>query len=189
MLDNKPIPPRNAWKARVDIEGDVVTKSFEHNATLQRWIGGWLLTREQRALKRLNGLPGIPRFVDRPGRYRLCMSRVAGTPLRECYKKGVSEAFFENLKELFNAIHQRGVAHGDAHHRNILVADDRVALIDFSAAYVARDPNRSARIFQWYLALDRRSLYKVENSFFHRGSPPDMFLLYDLVKRFQVQIH
>jgi len=180
---SSPLPPRNRWKAQVSFDGDVVTKSFAESAALPRWIGGWLLNREQRALERLDGLDGVPRFIDRPDRYSLRMTRVEGVPLREFYQQGISEQFFQNLRDLFAAMHQRGVGHGDAHHRNILVDGDRATLIDFSAAYVAPDPARTGRIFQWYLALDQRAMYKVEHSFFHRGTPPEMFLLYRLVKR------
>jgi tRNA A-37 threonylcarbamoyl transferase component Bud32 len=181
-----PIPPRNSWKADVRIEADIVTKSFERNSAVPRWMGRWFLNREQRALQRLDGLDGVPRFISRPGPYRLCMTRVDGIPLRNCYERGISEAFFADLVRLFDAMHGRGVGHGDAHHRNILVAGDRAGLIDFSVAHVTRDPERrSGRVFQWYLALDQRALYKVENGFLHRGSPPEMFMLYRLAKRFQ----
>lgn len=176
------IPPRNKWKAQVRIEGDVVTKSFKHNPLIQRWIGRWLLTREQRALQRLDSTQGIPHVIDRPGPYSLRTSKIDGIPLRNCYEQGISEAALQNLKELFNVIHRRGVGHGDAHHRNILIDGDRVGLIDFSTAFVTRDAHNSGRIFQWYLALDQRALYKVEHSFFGRGSSPEMFLLYRLVK-------
>ena len=124
MSDPKSIPRRNSWKTHVSVSADEVTKSLSHHKGIYRWAGRWFLDREQCALQRLEGLTGVPDFIARPNPDCLVMSRIDGIPLKYCYEIGISEAFFENLKVLIDSMHRRGVGHGDANHRNILVAGD-----------------------------------------------------------------
>jgi tRNA A-37 threonylcarbamoyl transferase component Bud32 len=176
-------PPRNAWKADVVLEAGTIRKDFSRRGLIARMVGRRLLDREQRAMIRAQGIRGVPRFVSRPRRDVLVMSFVEGVPL--CYLRPgeLSEAFFENLTRLFAQLHAKGVAHGDAHWRNILAHGSQPALVDFAVAHTTRAPDRGGRLFEWFRQLDRRQLYKVEHHFFNRGTPPEMFLLYRLVKR------
>jgi len=98
----------------------------------------------------------------------------------------LSESCFETLGSLIQGIHERGVAHGDLHQRNILVDQDRPSIIDFSTAYVkGRVPLLDGWIFRNMISLDLERLYKVERRFFDRGAPPRMFFLYRMIKRFR----
>jgi predicted unusual protein kinase regulating ubiquinone biosynthesis (AarF/ABC1/UbiB family) len=98
----------------------------------------------------------------------------------------LSESCFKELVSLIHGIHDRGVAHGDLHQRNILVDQDRPSVIDFSTAYVkGRVPLIDGWIFGNIILLDLERLYKVEKKFFDRGEPPRMFFLYRMIKRFQ----
>ena len=98
----------------------------------------------------------------------------------------LSESCFKNLVSLIQDIHERGVAHGDLHQRNILVDQDRPAVIDFSTAYVeGRVPFLDGWILRDMILLDLERLYKVERRFFDRGDPPRMFFLYRMIKRFR----
>ncbi len=111
------------------------------------------------------------------------MTVVRGEPLQRCDAAGVSEEWFDRLQRIFAEMHARGVAHRDAHHRNILVNGDSPGLVDFSTAYVARGSQvRQGRWFRWSRLLDLHCLWKIEQGYFYRGEPPKMFLLYRIIK-------
>ncbi len=111
------------------------------------------------------------------------MKAVPGIPISKLKKGALSETYFDKLRELFSRIHRKGVAHGDAHMRNILIHRDDPYLVDFSTAYVkGRFPLIDSYIFKCFVLLDLERLYKVEKKFFGRGEPPRMFLFYRLVK-------
>ena len=127
----------------------------------------------------------MPRFLGRPHPLAIRIEAVPGTPVERMRKREtVSEAFLADLKRVFREMHDRGVAHGDAHMKNILAEGDSAYLIDFSTAWVAgRFPLLDPLCFGKLAALDDLRLFKVERSFFDRGEPPRMFLLYRLLKR------
>ncbi len=189
MQDNKfskqsiPYAPRNKWKAKVTREGDIITKDFSHAPFVPRLYGRICVRWETSALARLEELEGIPDFIDMPSPYCFRMKAVPGIPISKLNKGALSESFMERLKTLFAKMHSKGVAHGDAHMRNILIHDDKPYLVDFSTAYVrGRIPLMDSYVFKCFVLLDLERLYKVEKKFFGRGEPPRMFFLYRLFK-------
>lgn len=176
--------PRNRSKARVTIGPETVVKDYRDCPVLVRWMGRYWLDREERALRRLEGLPNVPTVVGRRGPYALEITRVPGVPVSGRRPPEVTERFIERLGQLFDALHARGVAHGDAHCRNVLMAGEEPYLVDFSTAWVTgRHPILDRFLFEWYKQLDRRKIYKLETDLFGRDVPPPrMFLLYRLVK-------
>ena len=132
----------------------------------------------------LEGLEGVPAFIRRPSPHAIQISAVRGRPLDKMKSGELSESCFKKLVSLIQDIHERGVAHGDLHQRNILVDQDRPAVIDFSTAYVkGRVPFLDGWILGNMILLDLERLYKVERKFFDRGDPPRMFFLYRMIKR------
>ncbi len=184
MSDDIPFKPRNIWKARLSMDKESIVKDYTDNPLVARLFGRFCLNREERALRRLDGVEGVPRLLGRPTPYRLAMTRVPGTPLARIAKGELAEPFLARLKSLFEEMHGRGVAHGDAHFRNILVHDGRPYLVDFSTAYIKPEGRPySRRLFSWFRLLDLERIYKVERHFFGRGEAPRMFLLYRIIKR------
>ncbi len=183
MANGVPYKPRNRWKARVFIEDGVVVKDYTRSPSISRLYGRICLNWEEAALRTLKGIQGVPLLYDRPTPYRLGMSLVPGVPLEKHNRGEISELFLNRLKALFTQMHERGVAHGDAHFRNILIDNDQPYLIDFSTSYTkGRIKPFDKRLFRWFCLLDYERLYKVEKRFFGRGAPPHMFLLYRLIK-------
>lgn len=179
-----PYLPRNRWKALVRREGDIIIKDYSASPPGARFYGRICIAWEASALERLRGLPGIPLVLEKPGPYTLKMTAVPGQPISKMKRGDLSEAYFSRLVALFEQMHTRGVAHGDAHHRNILVHNELPYLVDFSTAYVrGRLPVLDHTIFKWFVLLDLERLYKVEKKFFGRGTPPKMFFLYRVMKR------
>ncbi len=179
-----PYSPRNKWKASVIRQGDIIIKDYGANPFIPRLYGRICIGWEAKALEKLQGLEGIPALIGRPNPYMLKMATVPGIPISKIEEGSMSELYFERLVALFHAIHARGVAHGDAHQRNILIHNDFPYLVDFSTAYVkGRVPVLDNYVFRCFVLLDLERLYKVEKRFFGRGRPPRMFLLYRLLKR------
>ena len=165
-------------------KGDSVIKDYGQNSIISRLYGRICIRWEEAALKKLKGLEGIPLFQGRPTPYSLKMENVPGQQLVKFKPGELSVAFFEKLVSLFGQMHQRGVAHGDAHYRNILRDKDRPYLLDFSTSYIkGRLPLLDEYIFRCFTLLDLERLYDVEKTFFGRGKPPKMFFLYRIVKR------
>ncbi len=184
--DDVPYRPRNVWKASVRREGEVITKEYTGAPFIPRLFGRLSLSCEEAALRKLEGLPGVPSLVSRPSPHAIQISAVKGRPLDKMEKGELSESCFQRLVSLIHRIHDRGVAHGDLHQRNILVDQDRPSVIDFSTAYVkGRVPWLDGWILRKIILLDLERLYKVEKKFFDRGDPPRMFLLYRVIKRFR----
>jgi len=181
-----PYRPRNAWKASVRQEGDVIVKEYSGAPFMPRMFGRISLSWEEAALRRLEGMEGVPAFMGRLSPHAIRISVVRGRPLDKLNSGELSESCFENLVSLIHGIHERGVAHGDLHQRNILVDRDRPSVIDFSTAYVkGRVPLLDGWILRSMISLDLERLYKVERKFFDRGNPPRMFFLYRMIKRFR----
>jgi hypothetical protein len=183
-----PYRPRNVWKASVHREGDIITKEYSGTPFVPRLFGRISLSWEEAALRKLEGLKGVPAFINRPSPHAIQISAVMGRPLDKMKMGELSESCFKELVSLIHGIHDRGVAHGDLHQRNILVDQDRDRpfVIDFSTAYVkGRMPLFDGWIFRNMILLDLERLYKVEKKFFDRGNPPRMFFLYRMIKRFR----
>lgn len=184
--DKLPYRPRNVWKASVRQERDVIVKEYSGAPFIPRLFGRISLSWEEAALRRLEGMEGVPAYISRPSPHTIRISALRGMPLDKMKSGELSEVCFEKLVSLIHGIHQRGVAHGDLHQRNILVHEDRPSIIDFSTAYVkGRVPLLDGWILRNMILLDLERLYKVERSFFDRGAPPRMFFLYRMIKRFR----
>lgn len=119
---------------------------------------------EHSMLRRLDGIPGIPRARDlfRVGEHRfLAMDHVDASPLSkaivrnypfidptatpEDYRRFTDWAvdIHRQVRELIAAVHERGVVYGDIHLNNIMVRDDdTVALLDFEVATEADKAER-----------------------------------------------
>ncbi|NUR29315.1 MAG: protein kinase/lanthionine synthetase C family protein [Catenulispora sp.] len=119
---------------------------------------------EHGMLRRLDGIPGIPRARDLlwVGEHRfLVMDYVDAVPLSkaivrqyplinqnstpEDYQRFTDWAVdvHRQASELIAAVHERGIVYGDIHLNNLLVRDDdTVALLDFEVATSVEDAQR-----------------------------------------------
>jgi hypothetical protein len=97
------------------------------------------LRREFRAYRRIEGVAGFPRCLGLFGGCHLAIEYVDGALLRHATPSD-PEAFFRELREAIEAMHARGVAHGDLKSRqNVMVASDgRPVIIDLGTAIVRK---------------------------------------------------
>jgi RIO-like serine/threonine protein kinase len=190
-LQNGPLPkpivipyrPRNKWKGEVRFIDGCIEKNHDLNPFLPRLYAQICLNCEEAALKKLNDVKGVPKFISRPTKTSIRMTAVPGVPLGKLKMGDLSELCFNRIKNILAEIHDKGVAHCDLHMRNILVDNDDPYIIDFATSYVrGRLPVMDSQVLERLKKLDLMRLYKVEKKFFGRGTRPEMFTVYNIIK-------
>lgn len=141
------LPGRNATKADVlqyEVEGRrLAVKDY---SARPRWIrntlGRWLVRREVAAFQAAAGLPEVPALVARLSPYAFATVWVEARPLSALSQRPLEPVLFDRLEHALAALHARGVALGDLHHRDVLVSDTgAIYVVDFATAWTA--PPRS----------------------------------------------
>jgi len=120
-------------------EGRFAVKDYAAKNALVRWSGALQLAREIKAYRSLAGVPGVPSFYRALDRHAIIIEYVGGIRLPKFHRRhGGVPRVAQRIKSLMDAVHARGVIHGDLRSRdNILVtAGGHLHLIDFSSAIV-----------------------------------------------------
>jgi len=125
-----------------------------------------IIRREIKALRWLDGTPGVPRFLGRVDRLAFALEYVEGTPFDQLKTGDIGPEVFPRIQAVIDGIHARGVSHGDLKRRSnlLLTPSGEVFLIDFAAAVIG---NRPLHPFASWLqhemeAVDRKSLPKIK---------------------------
>lgn len=127
-----------------------------------RWLARMLARREQKTLRLLATIPGIPRAFGESPRGVFYRSFIPGEQLDSF--EALESEYFDRLFALMRSMHEAGVAHNDlAKEANILVTPERrPALVDFQLA--CRMPAPRAWLREKFFAMlcreDRRHLLK-----------------------------
>lgn len=160
----------------VEHEGrPAVLKDYRpRNAFTRAVLGPVLARREFAVLRRLEGVPGIPRAYGIVEGRALLMEYVEGKTLGKFRPGELPDAVFARLAETVRAMHRRGVVHLDLRQKkNIVVAGDRPYIIDFANALVVR-----GRLAAALRAVDESGLVKFKaRNFPHLLTDADRGLL------------
>ena len=152
----------NARVERVHIGGvDWIFKDFSSRAFLVRHtVGRFLLGRELRALRQLDGLPGIPSQAFRIDALAMAARFVPGRPLSDMPKGPVATEYLLALEALLRQVHARGLVHLDTRGGgNLLMGPDGApGIIDFQAALSTRRMPQALR--RWFEDMDLSGIYK-----------------------------
>jgi hypothetical protein len=142
----------NARVERVRIDGvDWIFKDFSSRGFFVRHaIGRFLLGREVRALRRLEGIRGIPSMAFRVDAF--AMARVEAPE--------VSTAYLAALESLLRQVHARGLVHLDTRGGGnlLMLPDGAPGIIDFQAALSTRWMPAGLR--RWFNDMDLSGVYK-----------------------------
>jgi predicted Ser/Thr protein kinase len=129
-------------------------------------VAPWLLKREARALQALRDVPFVPQFFGRVDRHAIAMQYIEGTPIADFKMGELPAEVFPRVQAAIDAIHARGVSHGDLKRRsNLLVTPQNdIMLIDFAAATIGK---RRFRPFSNWLQgqmarIDDKSLPRIK---------------------------
>ncbi len=155
------------------------------------WTGRMLADHEAAIYNALKGVAGIPRFVGRISPTCYAIEYVEARPLD--HLETIPPGLFDRLRAIFDAIHARGVAYGDANKKsNILVtAADKPVVIDFQISLRRRDdwpwPMRSLmrRVVAYLQAKDLYHLYKHKR----RLAPSELTQAEDALSRKRGGLH
>ncbi len=167
---------REAYRARPEVRRirmmgcDAVVKDYGRAGNVFKHIvGAFLSTREAAALRKAEGLPGVPRFFALARRWILVVEhldarRVTDLDQRE-RERLLTPAFFTRMTALIAQLHGRGIAHGDLEKLdNILVtADGSPVIVDFAAAVMAGMNPLAAIVLPHLQENDRRAVYKLKS--------------------------
>jgi len=129
-----------------------VFKDYRRKSLLVRWLGAWQLGREERAYRRLAGMPGIPASYGQPDSASILIEYIEGERLSaldrdERFDMG---GLLAELRQIIETMHASGFTHNDLRCReNILVRerDHRVFLIDFSGVLFFPPGSLRRRLF------------------------------------------
>ncbi len=151
------LPGRNLSKADVRVVevGDrvVAVKDYGRRPFLVRQtLGRLLVRRECRAYRAASGVAGLPTFLGRVGPFALATAWIDSTPLATLLGRTLPPEIFDRLDAIVSALHARGVALCDLHHRDVLIGHDgAVFVVDLATAIVATPES-----FPWRRALVER---------------------------------
>jgi hypothetical protein len=173
----KRLPGRNMSKADVLVHAvdgrKIALKDYGARPFIARQtVGRLLVRRECRAYLAAGACPGLASFLGRIGPFALATGWIDATPLAELPPGLVSDAVFDRLDDVIAALHARGIAVADLHHRDVLVGGDgSVHVVDLAAAYVAgvAPSGWRKRIFDRLRAQDRLAAARMRARFTGRS--------------------
>ncbi len=125
------------WLTKIN-EQLVAVKDYHLRRFLFKLLfGRWLIAREFKMYKKLQGIKGIPNVYNLLDKDAFILEYVEGYDCSNFTKGSLPEEFFTHLRNLIDKIHAYGVVHCDLKKRtNIIVTDGyQPYLIDFAASF------------------------------------------------------
>lgn len=156
------------------------------------WAGRMLADHEQSIYAALTGVAGVPRWVGRLAPTCYAVEYIEARPL-DHFDEKIPPGFFDRLRMVFDAMHARGIAYGDANKKsNLLVQPDgEPAVIDFQISLRRRDdlfpPLRGIlrRVVAYLQNRDLYHLYKHKR----RLAPAELTAEEDALSRQRTGLH
>ncbi len=100
-------------------------------------VGPLLAWRESKAMRRLQGVSGIPQLISQPDKRSLLMEHVSARQVVNVDQSEYdAQTYLQSLKRLIEQMHSVGVAHGDLRSPTNALIDEQgnAALVDFVAS-------------------------------------------------------
>lgn len=145
-----------------------VIKDYRSHALVFRLtVARFLVWREAKAFRRLQGIRGVPAFYGTEGGLVLIMEAIPGRPVEGLeHEQMLAPEFFEKLRNVVRAFHARGIAHCDLKRApNILLGrDGEPYVVDWSAAITASEFRifPLSRIYRRFLLDDCNAVVKLQ---------------------------
>lgn len=165
---------------RFRIEGlDLAIKS-PRGRGLTRWLSRAAIRHEYQIYRRLSGLPGFAPCHGLIDQQHLVLEFIPGQAFRDA-ELSDRDDFFATLLQAIQAMHTRGVAHGDLKRKdNLRVSEDgRPMILDFGTATLARPGFRPLRqrLFEFIRQTDLNAWIKLKYGGYEGVSDADVKLL------------
>jgi hypothetical protein len=165
-------PPRiirrgGAYKPEIRLEvidgAHALVKDFAVCGRWFRWlIGRWLVGRECRVLRAVEGIPGVPRLVARLSPYAIAVEHV-GRSIAVMEPDELPANLWPDLERIVDELHGRGIAHADLKTLENILIDEAgaVHIVDFNSAVIRNGP-LFRFVFPYVSADDRRAIVKAK---------------------------
>lgn len=174
LLNSKTEVYRRGGGSRPDVLGVIFQERkavYKDQSACDPWfgrvLGPLLAQREQRALRRLGNLQGIPDLLAPVDRYSFVMAWLPGTPVLKAHRQVDWSDFFRRLEALIQQMHHLGIAHGDLRSPGNTLVDDQdcPALVDFVAS--VGEGHRFNIVKRWFFRrmceVDKGAILKLKN--------------------------
>ncbi|MGD9157058.1 MAG: hypothetical protein PVG39_01505 [Desulfobacteraceae bacterium] len=145
-----------------------IIKDFSSNGFWFRNIfGRFLIWREKKAYKKLEGLSGVPALFGSIGGIALVIEEIRGTDIGAIEVIEIlDDKFFKDLRILIDRFHDRGIAHCDLKRApNILLGNDGIPYIIDWAASISKSEFRFFPlnlIYKRFLQDDLNAITKIK---------------------------
>ncbi|WP_147653806.1 protein kinase domain-containing protein [Vulcaniibacterium gelatinicum] len=142
-------------------------------------LARWLVRREARILRRLQGWRHAPTLLGTVGGLWLAMEFVPGDTLG-AHATLATRHVFEQLQAAVAHLHREGITHNDLHAANVLVSGGVPVLIDFTAALRLPGPLRHGALARQLRRGDLKNVAKLRQRL--TGDAPDPALAAQLAE-------
>ncbi|MBI1290495.1 hypothetical protein GC173_04540 [bacterium] len=154
----------------VDLEGTPrVWKTWACRPSWERrTLGRRLAQHEGKVIKALSGLEGFPTLLGHPHPWTIEMTLLDAEPVPEIkHGEALSPLYFERLWEALEAMHARGINHGDLRRKNLLRAPGdphTPRLVDFTQSLYFPPPQSFPKswILNEAIRIDRVTFLKLK---------------------------
>ena len=126
------------------------------------WLGRRMAEREISFYRCLKDLPGVAELLGRFGQNGFVHDYIPGQTLLEYPTERIGDDFFDQLAELMQHVHERGIAYVDANKRdNVIVGEDgRPYLIDFQISWRPKHNGLSDWALRFMQRMDMYHIFK-----------------------------
>lgn len=130
------------WKPDVfllEVDGKkIIVKDYAAKPFFFRFfVGAFSNRREALIYRKLRGLRGIPEYIGLIDRYAIAVGYIPGRNASQIRPGELTPTFFEKLRALIDAVHEKGIVLCDLRNiKNVIIGDDgEPYLIDFATAF------------------------------------------------------
>ena len=143
--------------------GPVILKEWEpRRSRLLAWWARFLMRREIRHYRLLDGCPGIPRYLGHERDAALILQFIDARPMARKLPRPLLHAGLDDLQRVVAAIHERRFVHLDLHQKlNALIdAQGHAWLVDLGQGLDCRRGVVRRLIFPLLVRIDERAVLK-----------------------------
>lgn len=155
----------------------MIVKDFAGSAWLLRQLyGRWVVARECRIYRQLEGVRGVPALRGRLDAFAFAVDYVEGHDLKRLRRGDLRAETFDRLARLFDRLHARGVVHLDAHQKTnvVLGPHGEPHLVDFATAVALGTSWLARRVLVPFLGrADWRGVLKLKARYCPDALTPD----------------
>ncbi len=152
----------------------LVAKDFRDKGWIARYIWGTLnIMYEKFLLNKLRGISQIPQIIGLEDYNCLLISHIDGEEIKRC-RHHLSENFFDQLLQIADNLHIKGVLHLDLGHKSNIMVDrhGNPAIIDFNASLYLPPTPFFRPMINLLALIDRYSILRLKVKYRPQDSNP-----------------